>query len=224
MIAPVNRLKKDEIVWLSNNRCIHRHTFLEHYQCYQKEWYKKERIGFIDIETSELTADAGILLSYCIKESGTNKILKGVIDKKDLFKTSDGHEDRKLVQQCILDMLKFDRLVGYYSSRFDISFLRTRALTNKLDFPEFKQLKHTDVWMMARSKLKLRRNTQENVCRNLFGTTEKTHVEMKYWRAALRGDKRSLNYILDHNIKDVKDLEKIYNKMVGFVNKTNTSI
>jgi uncharacterized protein YprB with RNaseH-like and TPR domain len=219
MIAPVNRLKKEEIVWLGNHRCKkHGHTFLEHYQCYNSEENRQEKIGFLDIECSGLEADFAIVLSYCIKERGANKIHKGLITKEDK------NNDARLVRACIQDMLKFDRIVGFYSTFFDIPFLRTRALVNKLEFPAFKSLKHSDVWMMARKKLKLHSNRQENVCRTILGKTEKTHLESKYWLGALRGDKKSLNYVMDHNKKDVRDLERIYDKLVGFVNKTDSSI
>jgi uncharacterized protein YprB with RNaseH-like and TPR domain len=222
MIAPVNRLKKDEIVWLGNHKCKkHSHTYLEHYQCYEKEEQKPERIGFIDIEASGLVADFGILISYCIKDSLSKKIFEGEITKEEILT---GKMDKRVTQQCINDMLQFDRLVGFYSNKFDIPFLRTRALTNNLEFPAFRRLKHTDVYPMAKFKLKLHSNRQENVCRVILGKTDKTHLDSKYWLGALRGDKKSLHYILDHNRRDVTDLEKIYWKLQGFVGKNDTSI
>ena len=49
-------------------------------------------------------------------------------------------------------------------------------------------------------------------------------IDSKYWVKALRGDKTSLDYILDHNIKDVIDLEKVFNKLINFGKFTNKSI
>lgn len=37
MIAPVSKLKKEQIVWLQTNRCRHNHTYFEHYICYLEE-------------------------------------------------------------------------------------------------------------------------------------------------------------------------------------------
>jgi len=218
---PVHRLKNAEIIYLSTHRCRHSHTFLEHYQCYQSEFYAPEKIGFLDIEASGLQADFGIMLSYCIKSHNTDKILFGLIKKHDIMS---GAMDKHLVKQCIKDMMKFDRLVGFYSGKFDIPFIRTRALANKLEFPTFKALKHTDVYMMAKFKLKLHSNRQESVCRAILGETEKNHIDSKYWLAGLRGDGKSLRYILDHNKRDVRDLEKIYNKLSPYVRITDSSI
>src|SRR3990167_3336562 len=50
MIAPIASLKKQEIVWLSQHRCVHKHTFLEHYSCFPGR--KAAKVLFINIETS----------------------------------------------------------------------------------------------------------------------------------------------------------------------------
>jgi hypothetical protein len=60
-------------------RCVHRHTIKEHPSCFAnnyvdekdfikktgKNWYEfpEYRIGYLDIETSNLTADAGYILT-----------------------------------------------------------------------------------------------------------------------------------------------------------------
>lgn len=218
---PIHRLKKQELIWMSNNKCKHSHTYLSHYNCYLQEKPNKQRIGHFDIEASNLDADYGIMLSYAIKEHGTDKIYKDVITKKDI--NSPGL-DKRIVQNCIKDIQKFDRIVGFYSTKFDIPFIRTRALIHNLDFPKFKSILHTDMYYYAKHRLKLSSNRLENVCRNLMGDSNKTRIDSKYWVKALRGDKKSLDYILDHNIKDVIDLERVFNKLINFGQFTDKSI
>jgi uncharacterized protein YprB with RNaseH-like and TPR domain len=218
--TPVWRLRKDEIVWLGTHRCRHGNTYLEHYNCYLTENpNKKEKIGFLDIEASNLDANFGITLCYCIKEFGTGKIYQRLITKKEIEKDL----DKEVLKQFLRDIQHFDKVVTYYGTGFDLPFLRTRCLMNGLDFPEYGEKFHKDIYYLIRSKFKLNRNRQETACRALLGKTEKTRIEYKFWIKALRGDRKSLDYILDHCKKDVKDLEKLYKKVIRFNKETKRS-
>jgi uncharacterized protein YprB with RNaseH-like and TPR domain len=222
LIAPVHRLKKDQILSLARWRCEHGHTGLEHYQCYLKQCPKQEVIGFLDCETNNLDSDFGILLSYAIKEFESDTIYKGVLEKSDT--QSSAEEDKRLVGRCVKDLLKFDRVITWYGKKFDLPFIRTRALICGVDFPFYGGIKHNDIYYIAKYRLKLHSNRLENVCRVLFGETQKTHIDARYWRGALRGDKTALAYILDHNIRDVMDLERVYLKLRDYAKPTDTSI
>ena len=220
MLAPVARLKKSEIIWLSKHRCKHRHTYLQHYECYLNENPQNLRIGFFDTENSALDAEWGIMLCYCIKERGRG-IIHNVIDKKDLLSST---EDKKLVRQCVEDLKGFDRIITYYGTGYDFPFVRTRAALHNIPFMSFGELWHDDVYYIIKSKFKLQRNRQENACRTILGRTLKTHVKPKIWRKALQGNKDSLNWILDHCKRDVKDLEKLHNKVITYKKRTDKSI
>lgn len=218
-------MSKGEMIRLANNRCeAHGHTFLEHYNCYLRENPDTKKIGFYDIECSNLDADFGIILTYSIKTLGKEEYLTGCIKKTDIDKAKAGDEDKIVVRKLVEDIQKFDLLIGYYSSRFDMPFIRTRALTCGVEFPEFGSIKHIDLYFTVRGKFKLSSNRLENACRVILGKTEKTRVDGKYWRAATRGDVKSLKYIQDHNKYDVDDLEKLYNKVIGFRRKGENSI
>jgi uncharacterized protein YprB with RNaseH-like and TPR domain len=219
---PLNQLKASQLRWLANHYCPHGHTFLSHYQCYEPP--KEERVGFLDIETSNLAADFGIILSYCIKDGSSKQVLEGVLTPEDVAIAAAGNEDKRVVKACIEDILKFDRLVTYYGKRFDMPFIRTRAVSNKVPFPLFKQRFHTDLYDVIKRKFRLSSNRLENACRVLLGKTDKTRIENRFWRGAVRGDERSLSYVLDHNRKDVLDLEKLYRKTIGFSQLTEASI
>jgi uncharacterized protein YprB with RNaseH-like and TPR domain len=219
---PIHRLKKDEIIWLATHHCSHGHTFLSHYGCYEPP--ETEKIGFLDIEASNLVADFGIVLSYCIKERGVEKILEGVLTPAQIKKAKAGDEDKQLITKCVEDLLKFDRIVTFYGTGFDLPFLRARALVCGVKFPAYGSIKHTDLYYLMRNKFKLSSRRLENCCRVLLGETQKTRIRNDYWRGAVRGDKKSLEYVLEHNRYDVIDLEKLYDKSIEYALAKGNSI
>ena len=221
MKVPINRLSKQELVRLAGTRCSHGHTLLEHYQCYKGA---TERIGFFDIETSNLDANFGLLLSYCIKDGDSDKIYHDTITLDDIKSGTAGDEDRRVVESCVKDMQRFSKVIGYYSTKFDIPFVRTRAVSLGITFPDFGVIKHQDVYYLIKSRFKLNSNRLENACRVLLGATDKTRIEYKYWRGGVRGDKKSLQYILEHNKYDVLDLEKLYHKVIQYARPQDKSM
>lgn len=214
MIAPVHRLRKDKIIWLSNNKCKHGHSYLEHYNCYLNEKPDEQRAGYFDIETSNLDADFGIMLCYCIKDANSDKVYEGVVNPKDIRHNT--MPDKKVVEKCIKDLANFDIIYGYYSTKFDLPFLRTRAVSMNIPFPHYGSLKHRDVYYIVRNKFKLHRNRLEVACNELLGKSRKTHFDGNMWRRAIQGDKTALKYILDHCRNDVIDLEDLTNEIIEF--------
>ncbi len=223
MLAPIPTLTKAEIELLYRWRCSHGHRGITHYNCWLKESGVGIKTGFLDIECTNLKANFGCMISYCIKPEGSNKMLWGCLTREDL----EGDLDKRILQQCIDDMWKFNRLAGHYSSRFDFPFLRTRALIHGLEFPGHGEIVQTDVWRLARNSLCLHSNKQAVVAETLLGRTQKTRLDANHWACALMSNDKgdaARKYILDHNRKDVKDLEKNYQKLVGFSPKSNRSI
>jgi len=222
VIAPITRMRKREVDWLATHYCVHRHRYLDHYNCWLKEHEDELKIGFFDIETTNLKADYGIVLCYCIKPAGKNKILSRTITKADL----ETREvlDKEVVRSCIEDMQKFDLIVGHYSTRFDLPYLRSRALSMGLEFPIFGTIAHRDTYYMCRRLLCISSNRLESACRHVLGRTRKTHIDPKHWILALQGNEKALAYILDHCRRDVRDLEDLYFALIGFVKDTRKSI
>jgi uncharacterized protein YprB with RNaseH-like and TPR domain len=217
-----NHLKAGEMKWLYNNRCkAHGHRYISHINCYKKEFDLKEKIGFLDIETTNLNANWGIILSYCILPEEGNKPIKRLITRKELRSKT---LDKDLVKDCVRDMCKFDRIVGHYSGRFDIPYIRTRALYWGVDFPKYKELVHTDVWMMARRLLRLHSNRQGVVAQMLQRENIKTAIDPELWVFALQGRQKALDTVMVHNVKDVLQLRGNFNALLPYANKTNRSL
>lgn len=222
-MTPIHRLKKTEIVYLATHNCEHKHTYLTHYACYLRDHPDLERLGFLDIEASNLDADFGIILSWCIKDANSKKIHEGRITRHDIESAEAGDEDKRVVQELVGNLKYFDHVVTYYGTKFDIPYIRTRAVACGVDFPVFGTLKHTDLYYIVRHRFKLSSNRLENACRVIMKKTQKTRIDSKFWRGGARGDEASLAYILDHNRKDVLDLEALYQKVILFSRKVERS-
>jgi len=212
--------KKDEIIKMNGWRCKHSHTGIEHPQCYFKEHNSDLKRCFFDIETDSLVGDYGFMLTYSIKPENDDNIIYGAVTREEI---EDGTFDKRIVKECIENLLKFDRVYTYYGSRFDIPFLRTRALEQGLDFPFYGSITHKDIYFIAKYKLKLHSNRLACVC-DLLDVKGKTNLNPKLWRLAKSGNKKALEEILTHNKFDVIILEQVYHKLKDFVKETEKSI
>lgn len=218
MIAPISRLKKDEIIWLGKHRCKHRHTYLEHYNCYLREKEDRERIGFFDIEVSHLKANIGFVLSWYILEKSDEglKWHGRVITKKELFTKTLPNPDYNLMKELLQVICNFDVVYDYYGSRFDWKYVRTRCLINNLGFPQYDEIKHKDIFYIIKNKFSLSSNSLEKACKALLGKSQKTHWFEERWMRAIQGSEDDLQYISEHNKFDCVDLMHLTEKVIGF--------
>ena len=224
MRPPLHRLKKLEIVWLSNHTCkAHRKDYLSHYNCYLKEQPDTQRTAVLDIETSNLKADYGIVLTWAVKPLGKPAVT-GCITPDDIKRGRHGDEDRRLVRDCIDECLKYDRIITYFGKRFDVPYLRARALHMEEPFPYFGSIQHVDVFDIVKHRFCMSRKSQEVACRFLLRHTDKTHFDGSIWRDAARGQKAALAKVLEHNIYDVNDLEKLYSAVIDYSRRNDVSI
>jgi len=216
---PMN-MKKEDLAILFTRRCKHGHLYAEHPGCYISEYESNLKIGYLDIESSNLKADFGIMLSYCIKEANKKEILGRSINKDEL---NNGTLDKNLVRECISNIGKFNLIITYYGTKFDLPFIRSRALYWGIEFPKFGSHNHKDCYYMIKNRLCIHRNRMEDAAR-LLGIEGKTHIDGYYWITALTGNSKALGYILDHNKADVEVLEKVYNKVKDFSKNVSKSI
>ncbi|MCK4258048.1 MAG: hypothetical protein KAX49_03670 [Halanaerobiales bacterium] len=113
---------------------------------------------------------------------------------------------------------------GAHNTRFDIPFVRSRALHWKIPFPAFGAINHKDTYYMCRRLLCITRNRLETACQAVLGVTKKTHMNPDIWVRALQGKTDALEFIYDHCERDVEDLEDLYLALLGFVKDTSKSI
>lgn len=220
-------------------KCNHRHTIYEHPGCFAKgqvqdllakrfeeetgmPWYQHPlyKIGYLDIEVTNLAANFGVVVSWAIKQKGIDKIEQGVITKQELF---DYSFDRRIIKSCIDSLSTYAIICTYYGTGHDIPYLRTRALMHNMEFPEYGQLYHFDLYYAVKYLLKLNKNS-------LFAATDALGIEGKdfcsreTWNKATYGDAVALEEIAKHNRNDVIILEKLHERISPFRKWTRKSI
>ena len=229
-------MPKDEIIKRSKWKCPLKghsgHSGLEHPVCYERLHTVDfgERIGFLDIETTDLNADYGIIACYCLKPIGIDKIYQNYLTLDDIKKYSskkrdvEPKEDTRVIQSLVEDMKNFDRLVLHFGCGFDLPFIRTRAVICRVPYPTFGVYVMSDTWVMLKRKFKLSRNTLENGCRKLVGTTNKDRLSMSIKHGAIRGEQWAIDDMIVHCQKDVIDTEALYNLINPYSRKTKSFI
>ena len=222
--CPVHRMLKKDIIWLFDHNCKHGHNYAEHYACFLAENPKnspfQEKQGIFDIETTGLKANWSHMLCWCIKEVNSDLITFDLITRKE----ARDKNDYRIIKSCVKEIRKFDRTMGWYSSRFDMPYVRSRAEFHNIPFPTYKEALHTDIYYIARSKLALHSNRLGSVCQ-FFGIEAKNHpMNPDLWMRAGRGDKDALEEVLTHCKEDVVSTDKSRELLMKYAAPTNRSI
>jgi len=166
-------------------------------------------IGYLDIESTGFSANIDVMLSWCLKSRGKKEVAGACITREELMSET---QDARIVEQLVDEMNKYDVVCTYYGTRFDIPFIRTRALYHGTYFPMYRQKSHKDLYYVVKSKLKLHRSSLM-AATEFFGIAGKTRVKPEHWQKARWGNEESLKYIYKHNIADVEILEKLHRKI-----------
>jgi DNA polymerase III epsilon subunit-like protein len=120
--------------------------------------------------------------------------------------------DEKLIKDFIGIMSKADEIVGHNGDRFDIPWIRTRAVYHGIDnVPRWKTL---DTLKKSRANFKLPTNKLNDIGR-YFGLGEKIHNPPGLWQNVCFGDGSRLQEMVEYCEQDVYLLEKVYNKIKG---------
>ena len=224
MRIPIRKIPKRTVEWLAENFCRHGHSYLEHYSCFVAEKPDtspmQEKIGIFDIETTGLEANWSHMIAWCMKEHNEDVVHSDLITSRE----ARDKNDQRIIKSAVKEIKKYDRIVGYYSKRFDIPYVRSRALYYGMDFPCYKDLYHTDLWFVARSKLRFRSNRLQAIC-EFYGIEAKNHpMTPELWRRAGKGEKEALDTILIHCDEDVRSTDTVFNLMLDHMLMSKTSI
>lgn len=169
----------------------------------------------LDIESTALYADEGVVLCVCYESStmpGKVKVLRNdEIAKKDWAQGRRGN-DRELVKQTNDIIRDHDIIVAHNGKGFDLPFMRTRAL--KWGLTPLMEPKTVDPLLIALRKYRLKRNRLGSLS-DLMGIPErKTPLEMSTWAdAMLNGSKAAMDQIVEHCVADVKVLSAVLKKV-----------
>lgn len=179
----------------------------------------KTKVAVLDIETTSLKSDFGITLCAVIHTFGTKedyKVFSIDVTEPDLLS-----EEKKLLEAIHNELAKYQGVATYFGSRFDLPFLRTRALYHGLEpIPKIKSL---DLYFTVKratnpSTRRLERINDILRISNPDSSPDKTKLGLSEWNDVIfRRDNKMLNYIITHCIADVQILENAINKFKAFL-------
>jgi uncharacterized protein YprB with RNaseH-like and TPR domain len=158
-----------------------------------------------DIETSNLDADFSILLSAAIKPYGCSPI----VFRADSYPewTTKRNDDHRIVADIANELRRHAIVVGHYSQKFDIPFLRAKMAKHGIE--PLPQMFGIDTWRIAKNNFKVTRRSLQNLV-YFFDIGEKGGVEGNLWMdAAYAGSTEAMDEIVKHNIVDTEILEKL---------------
>lgn len=212
--VPARRLLKRDLVWLAENFCRHSHTYIEHYACFLTEKPDTspmhEKIGIFDIESTGLRANWSVMVAWCMLDHDTGEIESDLVTKREIR----DRVDKRLIKSASETLKKYDRVITWYGSRFDIPYVRTKALYHNIDFPAYRDLYHTDLLYVSRQKLRLHSNRLEKVC-EYFEIPAKHHPMTPRLNNDIQaGKEEALQTILKHCEEDVWSTNEVFNKLL----------
>lgn len=232
-IVPI-RWSKEEINNRESYKCEHGHNGITHPNCYNKKNNIQERKACLDIETGNLKADFAIMLSWSLKVSGEDAITYDHIVKEDL---QSGEYDSRLMETLVENLWNYDRLLVHYGKNgyFDIPFARARylwLLARKKyygdRFPGYGEMYVSDTYTMSKNLLTISSHRQNVIANTIQGIDVKTPIDRDYWLDIQYGNnaqrKAAIDYIVEHNCRDVEQLDANYLLLLPFVNERKTSI
>lgn len=165
------------------------------------------RILLWDLETSNLNANFGFIISASYKWLGEDKVHTVRIDKSKGY-NKDRTNDKEIVEHLGEVISQADMMVTHYGKRFDFPYLQTRRMVHGLD--PLPPVAHVDTWWIARYRMKLNSNRLDTLARFLGCAVQKTAVSGPHWVRAMAGHKDAIDYVVDHGEKDVLVLEEVY--------------
>lgn len=223
--ANLNRFNEDELRWLINHTCKHGHKYVSHFNCFLAENDVKERIGYLDIEASNLKANFGIVLTWAIKDGLSDYIYYDHLTSTDVKKYGQS-EDKRILETCVDTIREFDRIVTHYGQdyQYDVPYLRTRCMMMNVPFLKYGEVYVADTFAISKRKMSLSSRRQDIIAEALSKSSIKSRINSAAWRGAVRGNKKDIMEVLDHNFRDVIELENNFLAMRPYVKLTKRSI
>lgn len=184
----------------------------------------KPKILFIDIETSpnkgyffqlykenfnfETIEKERSIITFSYKWLGDDAV-KGIsiLTFHKEGTTFDPYDDKKLVARICEIISEADYIVAHYGDKFDMRFIRARAVINKLPSPP--PIPTIDTYKLCKKHFNLNANRLDYLGK-LFGMGRKIPMNWSYWQRCAEGDKAAIRDMLKYNKQDVELLEKVF--------------
>lgn len=163
-----------------------------------------DRIVILDLETSSLEADAGIIVGAgLMSEAG----------RAEYLEAKRTGQEKALLTDLLNRLESYDVIVTWSGRGFDIPFLTTRLLKHGLDPRPVLRKMHLDLNDVVKSRLRLTFTYLDHVCDFFQISREKgpmgLDVPHLYVRA-LEGDAGALKSIKDHCLDDLRATRQVF--------------
>jgi len=162
----------------------------------------------IDVDTHNIITERAIIC-ICWKWEGDKQIYS--------LKWDNNQNDKKMIQEFVKVMHDADEVVGHNGDRFDIRWIRTRAILHKIDFPP--KIISIDTLKNCRSLFKMNSNKLDYVAQYLgIGRKIDTGGFDTWRKIILDKDAQALKHMIEYCKNDVVILEKLWNRLNPYVN------
>lgn len=123
-------------------------------------------------------------------------------------------DDKKMVKDFINVMKEAEEVVFHNGDKFDLPWVRTRALFHELDMPI--GIKTIDTLKVARRHFRFNSNRLDYLAQYL-GIGAKIKTDYDLWKGAMAGDQSSLDKMVKYCKGDVKLLEQVYKRLKNHI-------
>lgn len=165
------------------------------------------RIVVLDLESSALDADAGIIVG-----AG----LMSLAGRTEYFEARKTSQEKTLLTNLLKRLEKYDTMITWAGNGFDIPFLTTRLLKHGLDPSIFLSKNHVDLNEVVKRRLRLTFTYLDHVC-DFFGIERKDmlmglDVPFLYVKG-MEGDRSALKRIRQHCLDDLRVTREVFLKL-----------
>ncbi len=162
------------------------------------------RIVILDLESSSLEADAGIVVGAgLMTEAG----------RAEYLEARKSGEEKRLVSRLLGRLEGYDLIVTWSGNGFDVPFLTTRLLKHGLDPRPFLAKRRLDLNLVVKSNLRLTFTYLDHVC-EFFGIKRENSlmgmdVPLLFLKA-MEGDRSALKRIKMHCLDDLRATRLVF--------------
>lgn len=153
------------------------------------------------------------ILSWSVKYLGGKQITRGLCDYPTFKK--DKTDDRELVTDLWKIFNEADILIAHNGDRFDRRKSNTRFIKHNLAPPE--PYKTVDTLKVARRNFAFNSNRLDDLGASLGVGRKTKHPGIDMWLGCMTGDPASWSLMKKYNKQDVILLEKIYLKLLPWI-------
>ncbi|MBU7004563.1 MAG: ribonuclease H-like domain-containing protein [Theionarchaea archaeon] len=165
----------------------------------------------LDIETTSLYADTGMLVCAVLRRDGKDKV----------FFVESPRRESKVLRRILEELRKSDCIITFNGRSFDLPFLFSRALVIGIENPKLDLPRHVDLYDECKRVLRFDRHGLDHIAR-LLGVEvnarltgqEVPHLYMSYLAGKEPGVR---DEIIGHCISDIETMEGVSRRLEAII-------